>query len=135
MDDAAVALPKKSSEIDNDFDQIAALRERFERSLREAAEIDLQLSRLDGTICGTPHYSVIEGRAHEIGKRLSRTVQQRQMSELAAQQGATAKCPACGTRCNVTATKRAVQSVDGMAELTESQGYCPGCRRAFFPTT
>lgn len=135
MDDAAGALRKKSSVSDADFDRIAALQERLERSLREAAEIDVPLSRLDGTIRGTPHDSVIEGRAHEIGKRLGRTVQQRQMSELAAQQDATAKCPACGAPCDVTTTKRAVQSVDGMAELTESQGYCPGCRRAFFPAT
>ena len=77
MDDAAVALPKRSSVSDADFDRIAALQERLERSLREAAEIYVQLSRLDGTTCGTPHDSVIEGRAHEVGKWLSRIIQQR----------------------------------------------------------
>ncbi|MFO7906745.1 MAG: hypothetical protein ACQESR_31150 [Planctomycetota bacterium] len=113
----------------------ARLRQRLERSLREAAEIEVEveLSRVDGSIRGVPHYSVIEGRAHELGKQLSRTVRQRQMNELAADQASRAKCPTCGARCEVRPRKRALQSVDGQAEVTDSQGYCTGCRRSFFP--
>jgi hypothetical protein len=70
---------------------------------------------------------VIEERAHELGKQLSRTVQQRQMNELAADQEATAKCPKCGIRYPVDTTRR-LQSVDGVADVTEARGYCLGCR-------
>jgi hypothetical protein len=135
MDDAAAGVVKESLAVEKDSERIARLRERLERTLREAAEIEVELSRADGTIRGVPHYSVIEGRAHELGKQLSRTVQQRQMNELAADQGATAKCPTCGARCPVDTTRRPLRSVDGAAQVTESRGYCLGCRRAFFPST
>lgn len=133
MDDAAVGLAEKSRADGRDSERVAQLRERLERSLREAAEIEVELSRVDGSIRGVPHYSVIEGRAHALGKQLSRAVQQRQMSELAAAQATTAKCPTCGTRCDVRPQKRPLQSVDGAAEVADSQGYCTGCRRSFFP--
>ena len=134
MDDAAAGVTKKSLAVEKDGERIARLKERLERTLREAAEIEVELSRVDGTIRGVPHYSVIEGRAHELGKQLSRTVQQRQMNELAADQAATAKCPTCGARCPVDTTPRRLQSVDGATRVTESRGYCLGCRRAFFPS-
>jgi hypothetical protein len=124
---------EKSCAAEKDSERIARLQERLERSLREAAEIEVELSRADGSIRGVPHYSVIEGRAHELGKQLSRTIQQRQMNELAAAQSATAKCPTCGARCEVRVKKRPLQSVDGAAEVADAEGYCPGCRRAFFP--
>jgi hypothetical protein len=133
MDDAAVGGAKKSGADERDSERVARLRERLERSLREAAELEVELSRADGSIRGVPHYSVIEGRAHELGKQLSRAVQQRQMSELAAAQATTAKCPTCGTRCDVRPQKRPLQSVDGAAEVADAQGYCTGCRRSFFP--
>lgn len=133
MDDAAVGLAEKSCANGRDSERVARLQERLERSLREAAEIEVELSRADGSIRGVPHYSVIEGRAHELGKRLSRTAQQRQMSELTASQAATTKCPTCGTRCEVRPQRRPLQSVDGTAEVTDSEGYCTGCRRSFFP--
>jgi hypothetical protein len=133
MDDAMVGLVEKGCEDGKDSERVARLRERLERSLREAAEIEVELSRADGSIRGVPHYSAIEGRAHELGKQLSRAVQQRQMSELVASHATTAKCPACGRRCDVQPQKRPLQSVDGPAEVADSQGYCPDCRRSFFP--
>ena len=132
MADAAAGRVKKSRAVEQDSERIARLKERLERTLREAAEIEVELSRVDGTIRGVSHYSVIEGRPHELGKQLSQTVQQ-QMSELAADLEATAKCPTCGARCPVDTTRRRLQSVDGVAYVTESRGYCLGCRRAFFP--
>jgi hypothetical protein len=135
MDDAAVGFAEKVYADGRDAERVARLRERLERSLREAAEIEVELSRADGSIHGVPHYSVIEGRAHELGKQLSRAVQQRQMSELAAAQATTAKCPACGRRCDVQPQKRPLQSVDGSADVADSEGYCTGCRRSFFPAT
>jgi len=111
----------------------ARLLERLERLLEEAAEVEVELSRAEGVIRGVPHYSVIEGRAHAMGQRLSRAVQQRQMNEVVAGQPLTAKCPGCGTRCELEACKREVKAADGPLELQELRGDCPCCRRSFFP--
>jgi hypothetical protein len=109
------------------------LRKKLDDLLREAAEVSVALDRADCTIRGVPHYSVIEGRAHELGCQLSRRVQERQMAEIVACQVSTAACPGCGRRCELVARKRRVTSGDGEVDLQELEGYCPSCRRAFFP--
>lgn len=109
------------------------LRKKLQDLLRKAAEVSVALDRADGTIEGVPHYSVIEGRAHELGQQLSRQVQERQMAEIVAAQVPKASCPGCGRRCELTPKKRSVTSVDGAIELQELKGYCPSCRKAFFP--
>jgi len=109
------------------------LKKKLEDLLREAAEVSVALDRANGTIRGVPHYSVIEGRAHELGQRLSRQIQQRQMAEIVTTQVAKASCPGCGRRRPLIPTKRPVTSVDGVIELQELQGYCSCCRKAFFP--
>jgi hypothetical protein len=136
MDGKDAICPQNIStkEVDSEK-RTANLKERLERLLREAAEVEVELSRADGTIKGVPHYSLIEGRAHELGKRLSRQVQQRQMSELAASQAATAKCPQCGTLVCLQPRPRDVNSVDGATTLQELVGDCPRCRKSFFPAT
>jgi hypothetical protein len=133
MDGMPAFSAKKSLGVEQNSERITRLQERLERTLREAAEIEVELSRADGSIRGVPHYSVIEGRAHELGKQLSREVQQRQLSELVAGQAVTAKCPTCGGRCEARAGKRPLQSVDGTAEVADAQAYCAECRRFFFP--
>ena len=109
------------------------LRKKLDDLLREAAEVSVALDRADGTIQGVPHYSVIEGRAHELGQQLSRQIQERQMAEIVAAQVPKASCPGCGRRCALIPTKRSVTSVDGGIELRELEGYCSSCRKAFFP--
>lgn len=109
------------------------LQKKLADLLREAAEVSVALDRANGTIQGVPHYSVIEGRAHELGQQLSRQIQQRQMAEMVAAQMTKASCPGCGARRELTATERAVTSVDGDVTLQELKGYCPACRRTFFP--
>jgi hypothetical protein len=134
MDGKEVICSRNTSTEEADFEKKSAhLKERLERLLREAAEVEVELSRADGTIKGVPHYSLIEGRAHELGKHLSRQVQQRQMSELAASQAATAKCPECGTLVRLHPQSRDVKSVDGDTTLQELVGDCPHCRKSFFP--
>ena len=133
MEDQGAPGREESCAAEKDFEATDRLKERLERLLREAAEVEVALSRADGTIRGIPHYSVIEGRAHELGKQLSREVQQRQMSELAASQAATAKCPACGAAARLESRRRDVKSVDGDAGLQELVGHCRHCRRDFFP--
>ena len=109
------------------------LRKRLDDLLMEAAEVSVALDRANGTIQGVPHYSVIEGRAHQRGQQLSRQIQERQMAEIVAAQVPKASCPGCGRRRNLIPTKRSMTSVDGGIELQELQGYCSSCRRAFFP--
>jgi hypothetical protein len=133
MEGMDAAGPEKNLSQATDSERSETLKARLERLLHEAAEVEVELSRADGSIKGVPHYSVIEGRAHALGKQLSREIQQRQMSELAAAQSLTAKCPECGTRCRLESAAREVNSVDGRAALQELAGYCPCCRRSFFP--
>lgn len=136
MDGKGVICSRNISSEEADFEKRNAhLKDRLERLLREAAEVEVELSRADGTIKGVPHYSLIEGRAHELGKRLSRQVQQRQMSELAASQAETARCPGCGTLVRLQPRQRDVKSVDGEATLQELVGDCPHCRKSFFPAS
>ena len=111
----------------------AALKEKLNRLLKEAAQVSVDLDRADGTITGVPHYSVIEARARELGQQLSREIQARQMGKLVMGRMATAPCPKCRARCELNFKKRTVTSIDGPVEVQELQGYCSACRRAFFP--
>lgn len=115
-------------------DRQSALDEKLQRLLREAAEVEVELSRAEGAIVGIPHYSVIESRAHELGRRLSCEVQQRQMGETAAGAPQMARCPECKTACQLTEKKRPMTSIDGAFEAQELKGDCPVCRRDFFPS-
>ena len=133
MDGAEEIAGGKNSSEAVDLAKVPQLKERLERLLREAADVEVELSRADGTIRGVPHYSLIEGRAHKLGGQLSRAVQQQQMRELSASQATTAKCPQCGTRCALRSQARTVKSVDGATDLQELVGDCPCCRRSFFP--
>src|SRR5262249_1363688 len=111
----------------------ATLKDKLDQLLREAAEVSVALDRAEGTIVGVPHYSVIEARAHELGQQLSREIQARQMGAITAQAADTAKCPECGTRCQLEPEERDVTSVDGSLTIEEPFGHCPTCRRGFFP--
>jgi hypothetical protein len=110
-----------------------ALQEKLDQLLREAAEVSVALDRAAGTIVGIPHYSVIEARAHELGRKLSRRIQAQHMGDLTAHALPSAKCPECGTRCDTSRKKRGVTSVDGALTVDEPAAYCPKCRRGFFP--
>lgn len=111
----------------------SGLEKKLEDLLREAAEVSVALERANGAIRGVPHYSVIEGRAHELGRRLSRQIQRRQMAEIVAGQVPKASCPGCGRSCQLISSQRCVTAVDGVVELQELEGYCPTCRKDFFP--
>jgi hypothetical protein len=111
----------------------AALKAKLDGLLKEAAQVSVDLDRAEGTVCGLPHYSVIEARAHQLGQQLSREIQTRQMGVLTTGRAATAPCPKCRTRCELNPKIRTVTSIDGPVEVQELEGYCPTCRRAFFP--
>ena len=109
------------------------LQQKLDELLEEAAEISVALDRTEGTFDEVPHYSVIEQRAHQLGRQLSCQIQARGMAEVAAGQHRVAPCPTCGTRCELTSSKRGVTSIDGKVPLQELKGDCPCCRRSFFP--
>lgn len=111
------------------------LQKKLGTLLMEAAEVSVALDRANGTIQGVPHYSVIELRAHELGQQLSRTIQQRHLETMVTQQASKAACPGCGTSCQLRPDERSVKSIDGEVSLPELRGYCPTCRRAFFPSS
>jgi uncharacterized protein with PIN domain len=112
---------------------VTKFTEKPDQLPREAAEVSVALDRVEGTIVGVPHYSVIEARAHELGQQLSRRIQAQQMGELAAHVPSSAKCPECGTRCDSSRKKRQVTSIDGPLSVNEPVAHCPKCRRGFFP--
>jgi hypothetical protein len=111
----------------------AVLQEKLDQLLQEAARVAVALDRANGTVVGVPHYSVIEARAHELGRRLSRTVQAGHMGEMAAHATRAVKCPGCGTRCEVVPRQRPLTSIDGPLAFDEPACHCPRCRRGFFP--
>ena len=113
--------------------RVEELKLKLDRLMREAAEVSVTLDWAEGTIAGVPHYTLIEAQAHELGRQLSCAIQERQVAEVVARQASHAKCPGCGTRCELVAGKRPVQSIDGPTRHQELEGYCPHCRRAFFP--
>jgi hypothetical protein len=112
---------------------VTDLKEKLDQLILQAAEVSVALDRAAGTIIGVPHYSVIENRAHELGQQLGRKVQESQIGTLNSTQDPTAKCPSCGTRCQTVRKKRSVTSIDGPLTMEEPVGYCPACRRDFFP--
>ena len=111
----------------------ATLQEKLDQLLQETARVAVALDRADGTVVGVPHYFVIESSAHELGRKLSRTIQASHMGELASHATVAVKCPTCGTRCEVVPKQRQLTSVDGPLAFDEPTGYCPRCRRGFFP--
>lgn len=113
--------------------QAVELQEKLTGLLREAAEVSVALDRLNGTIQGVPHYSVIELRAHELGRQLSREIQQRHMATVVNHQVGRARCPACGAESELKPAQRQATSIDGSVSLAELKGYCRKCRRRFFP--
>jgi uncharacterized protein with PIN domain len=113
--------------------QAVELQEKLTGLLREAAEVSVALDRLNGTIQGVPHYSVIELRAHELGRQLSREIQQRHMATVVNHQVGRARCPACGAESELKPAERRLGSIDGPVDLAELKGSCRRCRRSFFP--
>lgn len=116
-----------------DGDQ-AALEKKFESLLQELATVGEQLQRQKWGAAGVPHYSEIEGSAHELGRRLSRAIQREATVETAGRAGSQAACPGCGQIWELEYKGRTIESVDGPTEIWEAVGYCPRCERSFFPS-
>lgn len=110
-------------------------QQKKQQLLLELAELMIEEQVEQGVFLGTPHYSVIEGAAMNLGQELSREAQQRGAREIAAAFESQAACPTCQTACDVRLEKREVTSLSGPVELAETIADCPKCRRSFFPST
>ena len=108
---------------------------RKQELLRELAELMIQEQVEEGVFLGTPHYSVIEIAAMNLGRELSQQAQERAAREVAANCETKAACPSCQTKCEVRVKKRDVASLSGPVELAETVADCPKCGRSFFPST
>lgn len=109
--------------------------QKLERLFSEAAELAVEQAVAQWDPKKPPHYSQIEEAAHRLARQLSCRIQERVAREVVARESTTATCPACGRSCELEHATRAMQSIDGPIELLELSGYCPRCRRAFFPST
>lgn len=107
---------------------------RKKELLLELAELMIDEQVEQGVFLATPHYSVIELAAMNLGRELSREAQQRGAREIAAGCDAQAACPTCRTACDVRIETRNVTSLSGSVELAETVADCPKCRRSFFPS-
>ncbi len=81
--------------------------------------------------------TAIEDLFLEIREVLSETMLAQALARQAARQvqAAPASCPGCQQPMTCAATnERVVETRAGDAEWAEPEGYCPRCRRAFFPS-
>jgi hypothetical protein len=108
--------------------------EERKRLLNRLAELMIEDQVEEGVFLGTPHFSVIEAAAVNLGNQLSRKAQERAAGEIAANCGCTAPCPICDLECEVKSQKRDVTSTSGVFEMIEAIAYCHPCRRSFFPS-
>jgi hypothetical protein len=108
--------------------------EKLKRLFAETAELAVELDPAFKKAKQTPHYSKIEEAAHRIARQMSCQIQERLVREIAAERPTDACCPQCGRSCELEPSLREIQSIDGSVELLEWKGYCPRCRRAFFPS-
>ena len=102
--------------------------------LNRLAELMIQEQVEAGVFLETPHFSIIEASAVNLGNQLSRKTQERGAGEIAANCSSTASCPTCKSECGVTPKKREVSSTSGVLEMIEAMAYCDKCRRSFFPS-
>jgi hypothetical protein len=108
--------------------------EEKQELLMRLAELMIEEQVEEGVFLGTPHFSIIELAAANLGRELSREAQQRAAREIAANYEQQADCPTCNSSCDVRNEQRQVTSISGPIDLTETVADCPKCRRSFFPS-
>lgn len=110
------------------------IQKEKDQIFRRLAELHVEELRRRGVFEKTPHFSTLEGSAHQLAMEVSRVLQEQSAREVAAQGPPRAPCPECGRECDSTLVKRTVKSLDGPIELLEPKCHCSACRRAFFPS-
>ena len=102
----------------------ATREEKKKDLLRQLSELTVEEQVEAGLFLGTPHYSIIERVAVNLGRDLSRQTQERGAREVLANCEQQVACPTCGTACRVASQTRDVISIDGSVERSVA-----GCSR------
>ena len=114
-----------------------ATTEQFQERLRRAVREALQKCLAEGDLPETPEgeagFTTIEALALAAGDAVSLEVFEQQLAESGM---GPPHCPRCGFEGQrVRQRDRTLQTRRGLeVPLREQECYCPGCRRAFFPS-
>jgi len=109
---------------------------RMQAAVRETVEKVLAEGDLPEGADGAALFTVIEDLALAAGDAISLEVFDQQLAKLTADEQPADCCPTCG-RVGQRAKHRTreITTRRGLAvPLRERECYCPGCRRAFFPS-
>ena len=112
---------------------IEQFRERVRRAVREALQKCLAEGDLPEAQEGEAQFTTIEALALAAGDAVSLEVFEQQLAESGM---GPPHCPRCGFEGQrVRQRERRLQTRRGLeVPLREQECYCPGCRRAFFPS-
>jgi hypothetical protein len=108
-------------------------QERLRLAVREALQKFLAEGDLPGAEEGEARFTTIETLALAAGDAVSLEVFEQQLAESGM---GPPHCPRCGFEGQrMKQRERTVQTRRGLeVPLREQECYCPGCRRAFFPS-
>ena len=112
---------------------IEQFQERMRRAVREAVQKCLAEGDLPEAEEGEARFTTIETLALAAGDAVSLEVFEQQLAESGM---GPPHCPRCGFEGQrVRQRERTLQTRRGLkVPLREQECYCPGCRRAFFPS-
>ena len=112
---------------------IEQFQERLRRGIREALQKCLAEGDLPEAQEGEARFTTIETLALAAGDAVSLEVFEQQLAESGM---GPPHCPGCGFEGKrIKQRDRTVQTRRGLdVPLKEQECYCPGCRRAFFPS-
>jgi hypothetical protein len=112
---------------------IQEFQERLRQAVRETLQKCLAEGDLPGAKEGEARFTTIETLALAAGDAVSLEVFEQQLAECGL---GPPHCPHCGFEGQrVKRRKRRLQTRRGLeVPLVEQERYCPGCRRAFFPS-
>jgi hypothetical protein len=108
-------------------------QERLRLAVREALQKVLAEGELPEATEGDARFTTIETLALAAGDAISLEVFEQQLAESGM---GPPHCPRCGFEGKrIKQRERRLQSRRGLdVPLSEQECYCPGCRRAFFPS-
>ena len=112
---------------------IEQFQERVRRAVREALQKVLAEGDVPEAEEGEARFTTIESLALVAGDAVSLEVFEQQLAESGM---GPPHCPRCGFEGKrIKQRDRTVQTRRGLdVPLSEQECYCPGCRRAFFPS-
>ncbi len=112
---------------------IEQFQERLRRAVHEAVQKCLAEGGLPEAQEGEGRFTTIETLALAAGDAVSLEVFEQQLAESGM---GPPHCPRCGFEGQrIKQRERTVQTRRGLdVRLSEDECYCPGCRRAFFPS-